>query len=433
MSASARLRQRWRYRAAGADGTPVRGEIDAATERDAVDALRRQSLWVVELVPLTGGGAESPEASAASSREGSEGASAGAVRVEGSRLRVIGQRRATDRDLAVVMRAVATLLGAGVPLRRALVYASQETAGVAHRAAFGAVREAIERGSSLSAAMQAQSIFPNTFAPIVAAGEASGTLDASLAALADDLERRAAMRERITSALLYPAILGFASIVGVVVILLVVVPRFATLIADGGGALPMSTRVLIALSAVLSRGWWIILLGLGLGAAVLQRAWHNGASRQRLDGARLRWPVVGALERMHAAAGYVGTFAMALRAGVAVLPAMGLSREVVPNQALQSDLRRAEERVRSGSTIGDALSGLLPPLTQRLLEAGETSGDLAGMAGRAATAADAEVQRVLTRAVALIEPVMILGFGGVVGFVALALLQAIYGLNASVL
>jgi general secretion pathway protein F len=177
----------------------------------------------------------------------------------------------------------------------------------------------------------------------------------------------------------------------------------------------------------------MIALALGLGAALLQRAWHDDASRQRLDAMRLSWPVVGALERMHAAAGYVGTLAIALRAGVAVLPAMGLARDVVANQSLRNDLRRAEERVRSGSTIADALSGLLPPLTQRLLEAGETSGDVAGMARRAAEAADGELQRVLTRAVALIEPVMILGFGGVVGFVALALLQAIYGLNASVL
>jgi type II secretory pathway component PulF len=105
----------------------------------------------------------------------------------------------------------------------------------------------------------------------------------------------------------------------------------------------------------------------------------------------------------------------------------------VRNRHLATSLAEAEVRVRAGSTLASALSGLLPPLSERLLDAGETSGDLAGMATRAAEASDGELQRTLTQAVALIEPAMIIGFGGIVGFVALALLQAIYGLNAGIL
>lgn len=410
---------RWRYRAAAADGAAVRGEIDAPTERDAVDALRRQTLWVVELnaVDEVGRWSDGDERSARPSRFAAGWAS----------------RARTETDLATVFRAVATLLSAGVPLVRALSYAEQDSATPALRAAFASVRAAIARGESLSAALRAQPVFPSVFAPLIAAGEESGTLDASLALLAEHLERRVALREQVQSALLYPAILGTASIVGVVVILLVVVPRFAELIADSGGTLPLSTRLLLGLSAAVTRGWWIILLGLGAGAAVFAQLRSDERWRTTFDQQRLRWPVLGELERLRESASYTRTMAVALRAGVTLLSAMGLARAVVGNRAMRRSLAEAESRVRGGDRLLASLAGVLPPLAERLLEAGETSGDLAGMAARAAEATDDAVQRMLRRAVALIEPVMILGFGGVVAFVALALLQAIYGLNSRVL
>lgn len=410
---------RWRYQAADADGTAVRGEIEAESERDAVDALRRRSLWVIALEPA--------QPSATPALRG-DGAMAGD--------HVVGPSRwwhSRETDLAVVVRAMSTLIGAGVPLYRALTYAARQAADPMLRASFAAVRDAVERGESLSAAVGEQSVFPPVFGPLIGAGEASGTLSASLALLADDLERRDALRTKLRSALVYPSILGVASVLGVVVILLVVVPRFGALITDGGGTLPLSTRALIALSTALTKGWWAALLAIFGGGALLERTLRNPSARRAFDERRLRWPVFGAVERTRASAAYTGTLAVALRAGVSLLGSMALARAVVGNRYLANAMREAETRVRAGTSVSSALSGLLPPLAERLLDAGETSGDLAGMAARAADAADAEWQRQISQSVTLIEPVMILGFGGIVGFVALALLQAIYGLNASVL
>ena len=406
-------RARWQYRAANAEGVAVSGEIDALSERDAIDTLRRRSLWVVELVPLAG-----------SAREAGGAAPRRAEFLE--RL-----RQSDDRDLAVVVRSVATLTGAGVPLFRALSYAVQEATGQRLRDAFGAVRDAVARGDSLSVAVGRHAVFPPMFAPLIAAGEASGTLDASLTLLADDLERRQALRSTVTSALVYPSILGAASLIGVVVILAVVVPRFGALIADSGGQLPVSTRALMMLSSLLVRGWWVwLLLAIG-GALAVRYLWRDPAARRRIDASRLGWPVIGRLERTQAAASYTGTLAIGLRSGVSLLGSMALARGVVANAELAASLRDAEDRVRGGERVASAVSGLLPPLAERLLDAGEVSGDLAGLAARAAEAANGELQRAVALAVTLIEPVMILGFGGVVGFVALALLQAIYGLNAT--
>lgn len=413
---AAARRVRWRYRAADARGAESSGEVDAPSERDAVDALRRRNLWVTELAPIVSNVVSLPSYATASATA--------------SRWR---SRRPSKADLAVILRAMATLLSAGVPLDRALAYAASQAAGDEAQRAFAAVRDAVRNGQSLSSAMSGHAIFPAIFAPTLAASEVSGSLDASLTLLADQLERSDAVRSRLQAALIYPAILAFASIIGVSVILLLVVPRFAVLIADSGGTLPTSTRVLVAVSSVVARWWWLLLLVV-VGTAAAWRRWQrDDAQRARWHAQRLTWPVVGALERLQASAAYTGTLSVALRSGVTLLSAMALSRGVVGNVAMGRELERAEERVRDGGTLAGAMERVLPPLAVRLLDAGEVSGDLAGMAGRAADGADAAVQRAVARAVLLVEPIMILGFGGVVGFVALALLQAIYGVNARTL
>ena len=408
---------RWHYRAADARGVTATGEIDASSERDAIDALRRRDLWVTDLSPVSRPG----HAASPTSREHS------ALPAD-SRWRP--RRNPSRTEFAVMIRAMAMLLGAGVPLDRALAYAAAQASSADARNAFAAVREAVRGGESLSAAVARQPLFPTLFGPTLAASEASGTLDATLTMLADQLDRDAAVRSRLQSALIYPSILALASVVGVSVILLVVVPRFAALITDGGGTLPLSTRLLVAMSGALMRGWWLILI-VTLLSALGWRRWLTGPDQQRRwHAARLAWPVTGALERMQAAARYTSTLSVALKSGVSLLGAMALARGVVSNRSLAAALEAAEALVRDGGTLASGLDRVLPPLAVRLLDAGEVGGDVAGMAGRAAAAADADVQLAIGRAMALVEPVMILGFGGVVGFVALALLQAIYGINA---
>ncbi|MES2523252.1 MAG: type II secretion system F family protein [Gemmatimonadota bacterium] len=434
---------RWHYVAADSTGTVMSGEVDALSERDAIDTLRRRGLWATDISPVAGArrSAAARAEDSALERDTIDSGSALAsrpphsltARLGASRFVAMVSGRTVRGELAIVVRAMATLLAAGVPLDRALAYAAGPSSSAELQATFARIRARTRAGDALSASVRDEPLLPSVFGPAVAAGEGSGTLDAALASLADHLERGEALRAKLRAALIYPAVLGVASVLGMTVILLVVVPRFAGLIADAGGTLPLSTRALIAISGVLTNWWWL-LLGTGVLAVAAVRQWLAGhGNRERLHAARLGWPVVGHFERTRAAAGYTGVLALALRAGVSLLPAMVLARGMVSNRALAARLATAEETVRDGGTVAGALDSILPPLAVRLLDAGEASGDLAGMAARAADAAEAELQRSASGAVALIEPVLILGFGGVVGFVALALLQAIYGLNARVL
>ncbi|WP_411280588.1 type II secretion system F family protein [Gemmatimonas sp.] len=430
---------RWRYQAVDAQGAMTRGEVDAATVEAAVDLLRRRALWVIELEPtgataaLTATGATATGATATgATAAGGASSTASAVGTPASLLdRLV--RRTTDgnESLAMLTRSVATLLEAGVPLERALAFAASGETDPRWQRIFGGLREAVTRGESLSEAAARVEELPRAYAPLLAAAEASGSMADTVARLADDLEQEGRLRSRVRAALVYPTLLAIASTVGTLVILVVVVPRFADLIAGAGGTVPASTRMLIGLSALLSRFGWLLVAAFVVAGTAGRQSLQDAARRRRWHAARLHWPLVGRFEREHAAANYLGTLAMALESGVPLLRAMSLARGTVGNDDLAERLSRAEVIVRDGGSVAQALAGSLTPLATRLLEAGEQGGALAPLARRAATTASDQVQRVITSAVALIEPVMILGFGGVVGFVALALLQAIYGINAS--
>jgi len=409
----------------------TRGEVDAVTAEAAADLLRRRSLWVIDLEP-TGPAATAVASKTSVSTTASTSASTTAAAAPTRFLDRLA-RRTTDGDesLAILTRSIATLLESGVPLERALAFAASGETDPRWQRIFAGLQEAVTRGESLSEATTRIEALPRTYAPLLAAAEASGRMADTFARLADDLEQRSQLRARVRAALVYPTLLALASTVGTAVILVVVVPRFADLIAGAGGTVPASTRMLIGLSALLSRFGWLLAVAVVLAGTAVRQSLQDPARRRRWHAARLSWPLVGRFEREQAAAGYLGTLAVALESGVPLLRAMSLASGTVSNDAIAERLARAESVVRDGGSVSQALSGSLTPLATRLLEAGEQGGALAPLARRAATAASEQVQRVITGAVALIEPVMILGFGGVVGFVALALLQAIYGINAS--
>ncbi|MCA0376705.1 MAG: type II secretion system F family protein [Gemmatimonadetes bacterium] len=435
---------RWRYRAADASGRETTGTVVARSADEARAQVRQQALW---LIALDRDGQVSSADDASAQPIAIRDAAPWRVALNRWWRRVSG---AEAESLAVSLRALGSLLAAGVPLDRALgavagdaIDATHADASVATPATiddghwagiFRELQARIREGVAMSAAVAAfgpAAGFPVALAPSLAAAEESGTLAEVVARAATALEAEARTRAAIRASLTYPAVLAVAATVATSVILLVVVPRFALLLDDAGVALPWSTSTLLAFGRLLARWGWA--LPLVAGGALwwwrVQRADPDWRARQ--DARRLRWPVVGPLERQREGARYAGTLAMALDAGVPLLRAMALARGAVSNRSLATACAEAEAAVRDGRPLAASLATVLPPLTLRLLEAGERAGALAAMATRAAAAADDTVTRAVARTVALVEPLLILGFGGVVGFVALALLQAIYGLNAA--
>jgi type II secretory pathway component PulF len=393
--------ERFRYRASDADGRLVEGVVQASTRGIALEELRRQRLVPVDVAPL-----------------GNELAA-----------RAPKQRRA--QALAAWARTVATLLEAGMPLDRALAFGATHATHPAIASASSDVRADVQNGSTLADALRKrQPVFGELVPAMAAAGEESGALDQAMGRLADHLDEANDLRGQVQSALIYPAIMAGASAAGITVLLAFVVPRFAAMLQETGGTLPVSTRMLVGMSRVVS-GWWWLWIVLGLGAIIAVRAWlGDGSNRRRFHAARLRWPVVGPIETAFSTARFTRALGMLLASGMPVLGALRIARGTVTNLALGASLDQASEDVSHGVRIATALAPVLPPLGAQLLAVGEETGRLPELARQVADAYDRDLKRALRSAVALIEPALILFFAVLVGFVALAMLQAIYSVNA---
>lgn len=395
--------QRYRYRAATADGRLVNGVVAAVSERAAIASLEERSLVPVEL-------------------------SVASDAIAARRRARTSQRAA----LGIWARTLATMLHAGVPLDRALAFTTAHATHPRLAQASQNVRDAVQRGESLHAALQQS---PKVFTPVVVAmagaGEDAGALDASFARIASYLEEQDALQQRLRTALSYPALLAVIASAAVLILMLFVVPRFAAMLQELGGTLPLSTRLLLGVSGVGVHWWWLFALLL-VGAIAGARAWLADSERvERWHAARLRLPVAGAIEEELETSRFLRTCATLLDSGASVLTALRGARDAVVNRAFGKRVEHAIEDVRRGRTIAVAMAGVLPPLSLELVAAGEESGSLAELAMQAATRAEDDAQRTLRRLVSFVEPALILLFGLLVGFVALAMLQAIYSVNAA--
>jgi general secretion pathway protein F len=395
--------RRFRYRAATPEGQHVEGVLQAPSRQTVLESLHRQRLYPV---------AVDEEAT--------------------SRLPGRGSRTGTRTALALWARNTATLLGAGLPLDRALGFTAEHLGNDNVRDALRRARHEVQGGASLADALAAQpNVFSPIFAAMISAGEATGQLDLVFERLADHLEEGAELRSQVRSALMYPILMSAVAGLGVAVLLGFVVPRFTAILEDVGGTLPLSARLLVGASAVVTGWWWLWLplllamryaLLMALRRADVQRRWH---------GSRLRWPLVGDLELKYATAQFTRTLGLLLQSGFPILPALRIARTTVPNRALQEGVERASAAVGEGSALAASLGETLPPLAVQMLAVGEESGRLDELCLRVADTYDGQVRRTLRTMVGFIEPAMIILFGGLVGFIALAMLQAIYSINTS--
>ncbi len=396
------MNERYRYRAATPEGQILEGILEAPSRQQAVNELRSQQLHPVSVSLAPAG--------------------------ERRRGRWFERRTAVTvwtRDLGI-------LLGAGLPLDRALSVTVRQTHHEGLAVALAEVRRSVRGGSSLADALARHpGYFPPLVVAMIQAGEASGSLDAVFEQMADHLEETAALRSQVFSALLYPALMAVVASIGVTVLLLFVVPRFSAMLADVGGTLPWTTRLLVTGSGLLA-GWWWLWLGLAVTVGIaLHRALQRPEHRRTWHAARLRLPWVGDLERKYSTARFAGTLGILLQSGVAIVEALTIARGAISNRSIGEGVEEAAAGVAEGSALAPMLAGTFPPMAIHMIDVGEESGRLEALCLRVATTYDAEVRRALRTMVSMIEPAMILIFGVLVGFVALAMLQAIYSINTT--
>lgn len=343
-----------------------------------------------------------------------------------------GTPRASARDVLELTRAAAGLLGAGLPLARALAAAttmlSPACAAVAED-----LRHRVERGATLASALaEHPRLFSGLYVGLIRAGERSGDLAGAFRRLAEHLDAEAELRARLVAASLYPLLLASAGGLAVLVLLFAVLPRFAEILAQSGAELPSSTALLLDISLALRR-WWLALLLLPAAAAPLF-VWARATPEGQRAAARiaLSLPGLGRVRRKVVAARAARLLAALMRGGAPVLSALEGAAESLADPVGADALATARARVREGAALHLALgeTGAFPPVLGQLAALGEETGRLPEFLAKAAELLESQVERAVQGLVALAEPVMIVLFGGLVGFVALSLLQAIYSVNA---
>lgn len=338
----------------------------------------------------------------------------------------------SSADLSLFTRQLATLVRSGLPLDEALTAVSQqsETKRI-KRIALG-VRSGVMEGSTLAASLNQ---FPNAFPPLyratIEAGEQSGKLDGILERLADYVERRQALQQKLMLAAVYPAILTIVAIGVVVLLLTYVVPQVVGVYGDIGADLPTLTKGMIALSDFL-RGWGLYLLAaLVIGAIVFGRMMRNDAFRRKVHRLQLRLPLVGRLTRGANTGRFTRTLGILFGSGVPILDAMRIGTQVVTNLPMREAIDAAARKVREGASLNRSLSEsrLFPPITVHLIASGESSGRLDEMLDRAAENQERDVETMVSAMMGILEPVLILAMGGIVMLIVLAILLPIFDLN----
>ena len=394
------------YRAVDATGRRTRGRISGST----VGAVTRE-LETRGLLPLD-------------VQEAADGAGSASTAGFG-----FGRRAA----VLEFTRGVAALLPAGMPLARALKAAAASVAESV-RPALEQIRTRVERGDELASALAEH---PRLFSPlyigVVRAGEKSGSLDEAFTRLAAHLEREDELRSKLVSMSIYPALLAIVGIASVLVLVLFVLPRFAELLLSAGAALPRTTAAVLGVATTVRESWRLLML-LPIGLLVLfawLRRTHSGRHVAALLLARV--PIVGAWRRQALAANFARMVGELLAGGAPLLNALADARDCMSDPVARTETERIRTRIREGSALNVAIAerSLFPPVLAQLVALGEEAGRLSEFLLKAADLLERRTERAVERMVALAEPAMIVLFGGVVAVVALALLQAIYGVNAS--
>ncbi len=393
------------YQARSHDGSIVGGTLAAASRADAIDALFGRNLAVTSLVR-----ASSVRGSIAGARNAFQS-------IEAARVGCV--------------RAIATLVRAGVPLPAAIESAAAGAEAPRLRAAFGAVCADLERGTRLSDALgRYPREFPEILRAIVLAGETAGALDDALERAAEIAERSHRLRMRVIGALAYPAIVACMAAGLVLFLVGAVVPELATTLREAGTALPAATAALLAVGDAVRNPIVLVLAPLVLSATILggmmiARTRHGAVL---LDRAVLRIPVVGALIRRSETACVARTLAALLAGGVSLREAIAVAGAATGSPTLRASFEQVTEAVSLGQRIAPAfaMSRMYDPIFLTLVRAGEESGALDAMLTRVADYLDDVVTRSATTLGAAIEPLMILGLGAAIGAIVAAVLVPLY-------
>jgi type IV pilus assembly protein PilC len=342
-----------------------------------------------------------------------------------------GGKKVKLKQVAIFSRQFATMVNSGLPILRAIGILADQTDNKELSRVLNESRLDVEQGSSLSGAMEKHDhVFNNLYVSMVRAGETGGSLDSTLTALAEMIEREVRLRGKIKSAMTYPVAVVALVILIMSAMLLFVVPQFESIFSQLGGTLPLPTRGLMFLSDKFKAYWYLVLGGAIGGRFFFRRYKKTEKGREVVDGLKLRAPVFGSLFHKTALSRFSSTLAMLMKSGVPILQALEIVSDTVNNKVIGKAITDVQLSVRDGESIAKPLTkySVFPPMVVQMISVGEETGQVDIMLEKIAEFYDQEVEAAVDSLTSLIEPILIAVIGGCVGAAVVALYMPMFNI-----
>jgi len=400
------------YKAANASGKVVEGTVESDGEKGVVTELQKMGLIPIRVTHQRGKG---------------KSLNADVSALLGSVFKGV-----SSKDVMIFTQDLATLLGAGLPVDRALSIMIESAEKEPVREVVGDILKTVQGGGYLSDGLSRHpKVFSTLYVNMVRAGEAGGVLDTVLDRLGEFLENAQDLKDYLKSAIVYPLFLVFVGGISIIVLLTFVIPKFSVIFSDMGQAIPLSTRFLLGLSDILRTYWWLILGGIGGAYYALRRYLRSPVGRLRFDEKKLSFPVARELIKKIEVARFARTLGTLTKSGVPILQALKLVKEIVSNRVIASAMDTVYDRVKEGDRLSKPLSesGIFPSLAIQMITVGEETGRLDAMLIKVADNYDKMVKNTIKRLISFLEPAMILFMGLIVGFIVISMLMAIFSVN----
>jgi type IV pilus assembly protein PilC len=398
----------FRYSGRTRAGAAQRGEIEAST-RDMAAAVLRQRQIIVTTIR--------PKSRAISLKIPGMGGKVG------------------ERDLVVFTRQFATMIDAGLPLVQCLDILGNQCENKVFATVIGRIKTDVESGDSFADALRKHpKAFTDFFVNMIEAGEAGGILDTILARLAVYLEKARALKSKVKGALVYPAAIVCIAIVVIIFMLVYVIPVFAQMFEDFGGTLPAPTRLVLFLSNTVQTYVWYAIPAVVLGIWLFKRFYRTDKGRLVVDAIMLKLPVFGPLLQKVAVAKFTRTLGTLVASGVPIIDALDITARTAGNKIVENAVLATITSIKEGQTIAEPLSkqAVFPPMVVQMIEVGESAGALDTMLNKIADFYDEEVDNAVEALTSLLEPMLMVFLGVVVGFMLIAMYLPIFKMAGTI-
>lgn len=398
------MAQKFFYKARNPAGKRVTGNVEAENRNKALVLLRERKFFVVELK-------EAPSRGASFS------------------LDKIFKKKVSPRELAVLCRQFATMTQAGVPILQCLTILIQQCDNKTLRETLKKVTGNLEGGMSLAESLKSYpDVFPEIFVSMVEAGEVGGALDRVLDRLAVHFDKEHDLREKVKSAMTYPAVVALVAVLAVAVLLIFVIPKFTTMLTEMKAPIPITTQLIILFSNFLTDFWYTAVLFIAGAVLGYKRAVRTERGKMMKDRFALKLPVFGPIIQKIIISRFCRSLSALLKSGVPVLQALDVIKNIAGNYAVIKSIKDAEDSIKEGQSISSTLqkSGVFPPMVTRMMAIGEETGALDTLLEKIADFYERETEDLVARLSSLLEPVLIVGMGGVVGFIILSIILPMF-------